>query len=67
MKAICEKVTYTHCCGHNISLIVTTCKLPIVRNVLDKVNEVSQLFVKSLKKDTFPYLVQQNAIYLRFI
>ena len=40
--------------------------MPILRNVLDKVNEVSQLFVKGSKKVTlFQEVVQQNPNYSR--
>ena len=42
-----KKAVYTHCCGHNLSLVVVSaCKIPVVHNVLDIVKEVSWLFVK---------------------
>ena len=45
---------------------MTACKLLIVRNVLDKVNEVSQLFVNGSKKITLlQEVVQQNPNYSR--
>ena len=48
------KKQQTHCCGHNISLVVVTaCKLPLVQNVLDRVKEISRLFVKGSKKMKF--------------
>ena len=51
IKALCEKAVYTQCCGHNLSLVVvSTCKLPVIRNVLDKVQEVKQMFIKGSKK-----------------
>ena len=47
IKVLCEKAVYTHCCGHNLSLVVVSaCKLPVIRNVLDKVQEVTQMFIK---------------------
>ena len=42
---------YTHCCGHNLSLVVVSaCKLPVIRNVLDKVQQITQMFIKGSKK-----------------
>ena len=42
-----QKRVYTHCCGHNRSLVlVSTCKIPVVHNVLDIVKEESRSFVK---------------------
>ena len=53
IKQLCEKAFYTHCCGHNLSLVVVTaCNLPIIRNGLDTVREVSRMFVKGSKKMT---------------
>ena len=47
VKDLCKKAVYTHCCGHNLSLVVVSaCKIPVVHNVLDIVKEVSRLFVK---------------------
>ena len=47
IENICEKTVYTHCCGHNISLVITTvCKIPIVQNSLDIVKGVTMMFVK---------------------
>ena len=38
IKALCEKAVYKHCCGHNLSLVVVSvCKISVIRNVLDKV------------------------------
>ena len=46
-KDLCKKAIYTHCSGHNLSLVVVSaCKIPVVHNVLDIVKEVSWLFVK---------------------
>ena len=50
-KALREKAVYTHCCEHDLSLVVVlACKLPVIRNVLDKVQEVTQMFIKRSKK-----------------
>ena len=47
IKELCEKAVYTHCCGHNLSLVVvSTCKISVVYNMLDTVKETSRLFVK---------------------
>ena len=47
IKELCEKAAYTHCCGHNLSLVVVSaCKISIVYNMLDTVKETSRLFVK---------------------
>ena len=56
IEAVYAKAEYPHCCDHNLSLVVATaCKLLNVLNALDKVNDVSQLFVKGSKKnDTSP-------------
>ena len=54
------------CCGHNISLLVVIAhKLPIVRNVFDKIIGVSRLFVKRSKKTLLQEVVQQNLNYSR--
>ena len=42
-----KKEVYTHCCGNNLSLVVISgCKIPLIQNVLDIVEEVSPMFVK---------------------
>ena len=47
IKNICEKAVYTHCCGHNLNLVITTaCKITIIQNTLDIVKEVTLMFVK---------------------
>ena len=47
IKELCEKAVYTHCCGHNLSLVVVSaCKISVVYNMLDTVKETSRLFVK---------------------
>ena len=47
VKDLCKKAVYTHCCGHNLSLVVVSaCKIPVVHNVLEIVKEVTRLFVK---------------------
>ena len=47
IKKIFEKAAYTHCCGHNLNLVITTaCKIPIIQNTLDIVKEVTMMFVK---------------------
>lgn len=65
IKSMCEKAVYTHCCGHNLSLVVVSaCKLPVVRNVLDKVKDVTQMFVKGSKKmNLLQEVVKQNPNY----
>ena len=46
-KDLCKKAIYTHCCGHNLSLVVVSaCKIPVFHNVLGIVKEASRLFVK---------------------
>ena len=51
IKTLREKAVYTHCCGHNLSLVVVSAyKLPVIRNFLDKVQEVTQMFIKGSKK-----------------
>ena len=46
----CVKKQHTRIAAAIIAVVVTACKLPIVGNVLDKVNEVSQLFVIKVPK-----------------
>ena len=46
----CVKKQHTRIAAAIIAVVVTACKLPIVRNVRDKVNEVSQLFVIKVSK-----------------
>ena len=51
IKELCKKAVYMHHCGHNLSLVVVSaCKLPVIRNVSDKVQEVMQMFIKGSKK-----------------
>ena len=47
IKSLCEKAVYAHCCRHSLSLVVVfTCNLPVIRNVFDKVQQVTQMFIK---------------------
>ena len=46
-------------------IAAATCKLPIVWYVLDKVNEVSRLFIKVSKKIILLEVMQQNVNYSR--
>ena len=51
IKALPKKAVYMHCCRHNLNLgIVFAFKFPVIRNVLDKVQEVVQIFIKGPKK-----------------
>ena len=51
IKALRKKAVYTHCCGHNLNLVIVSAfKFPVIRNVLDKVQEVAQMFIKKKKK-----------------
>ena len=46
-----EKSAYTHCCGHNLALVIcTACKLAIIRNALDIVKDTCMMFVRGSKK-----------------
>ena len=62
IKRLCEKAVYTHCCGHNLSLvIVSACNIPIVRNTLNIVKKTSKMFVLGLEKmNLLKEVVQQN-------
>ena len=48
-----EKGVYTHCCGHNLALVICTiCKLIMIRKALDTVKDTCMMFVKmSLLRD----------------
>ena len=47
IRKLCEKAIYTHCCAHNLNLVITTaCKGPMIQNTLDIVKEVTMMFVK---------------------
>ena len=51
IKALCQKAMYVHCCGHNLSLVVVSAwKVPVVRDVLGKVQDVVQMLIKGSKK-----------------
>ena len=42
-----EKAVYTHCCQHNLNLLIkTACEIPIIQNTLDIVKEVTTISVK---------------------
>ena len=46
-----EKSIYTHCCGHNLALVIcTACKLVMTRNALDTVKDTCMMFVRGSKK-----------------
>ena len=46
-----EKSIYTHCCGHNLALVIcTACKLVMIRNALDTVKDTCMIFVRGSKK-----------------
>ena len=57
-----RKAVYTHCCGHNLNLvIVSACNIPIVRNTLDIVKETSKMFLLGSKKmNLLKEVVQPN-------
>ena len=59
------EAVYTHCCGHNFTLaVVSTCKLSVIRNVLGKVQEATQMFIKGSKKlKLLEEVVKQNPHY----
>ena len=63
----CIKAVYTHCCGHNLNLVIlSTFKFLVIRNVLDKVQEVARMFIKGLKNKKMKLLeevVKQNPRY----
>ena len=44
---------YTHCCGHNLALVITTaCKIPVINNVLATMKDASSMFARGSKKMT---------------
>ena len=46
-----EKSIYTHCCGHNLALVIcTACKLVMIRNALDTIKDTRMMFVRVSKK-----------------
>ena len=46
-----EKSIYTHCCRHNLVLVIcTACKLVMLRNALDTVKDMCMMFVRGSKK-----------------
>ena len=63
----CVKKQHTRIAAAIIAVVVTACKRPIVGNVLDKVNEVSQLFVIKVSKKMalLHEVVLQNPNYSR--
>ena len=65
IKALRKKAVYMHCCGHNLNLVVVSAfKFPAIRNVLDKVQEVAQMFIKGSKKmKLLEEVVKQNPRY----
>ena len=68
IKKLCEKVVYTHCCGHGLNLVITTtCKSPMIQNTLDIVKEVTRMFVKVKfgKYDSLnPFLPNVSFLYI---
>ena len=35
IKRLCPKAVYTHCCRHNLALVVVTaCKMPVIKTCL---------------------------------
>ena len=46
-----EKSVFTHCCGHNLALVICTAfKLVMIRNALDTVKDRCMMFVRGSKK-----------------
>ena len=53
IKKESPKAVYTHCCGHNLALVITTaCKIPVINNVLATMKDASSMFVRGSKKMT---------------
>ena len=47
-KQSCEKVVYTHCCGHNLNLVIRAdCNIPVIQNTLDIVKKVTMVLLKA--------------------
>ena len=47
IKRLNPKAAYTHCCGHNLALVISdACKVPVVSNCLATAKECSKFFVK---------------------
>ena len=57
-----NKAITTHCCSHNLNLsLASTCKLPLVDNVLEKYKSLQIYFNSSLKREKLlEYVVSQN-------
>ena len=65
IKALRKKAVYTHCCGHNLNLVIVSAfKFPVTKNVLEKVQEVGRMFIKDSKKmKLLEEVVKQNPRY----
>ena len=51
IKVLRKKAVYTHCCGHNLNLVILPAfKFPVTKNVLEKVQEAGRMFIKDSKK-----------------
>ena len=57
-----NKAITTHCCSHNLNLsLASTCKLPVVDNVLEKYKSLQIYFNSSPKREKLlEYVVSQN-------
>ena len=57
-----NKAITTHCCSHNLNLsLASTCKLPVVDNVLEKYKILQIYFNSSPKREKLlEYVVSQN-------
>ena len=65
-KLCVKKLCTCTFCRHNLNLVIVSAfKFPVIRNVLDKVQEVAQMFIKDSKKNMklLEEVVKQNPRY----
>ena len=64
IKQAAPLATYVHCNGHCLNLVISkSCKLPQVRNVLDRMQSCSKFFLYSPKRmGVLELIIRQNVV-----
>jgi len=64
IKQAAPLATYVHCNGHSLNLVISkSCKLPPVRNVLDRMQSCSKFFLYSPKRmGVLELIIKQNMV-----
>ena len=64
IKQVAPLATYIHCSGHSLNLVISkSCKLPQLRNVLDRMQSCSKFFLNSPKRiGVLELIINENVV-----